>query len=207
MSGTRIHWALVTTDRPLTAWTSWTSRLGNGRSVRGVAPPMVIHVLFDGVPGPIGGDDRVIVEGAGLDDVVRAATRAAASADRIELCGGLPVDVAAAIREAVPAEVEVRVNRYGFESLEQAAAYKEAFRSGDPGDAAFFYSAAVTTPLVQHDGVLLAGVSGEADLATRVREALSRGAGIVELYAGLGVAAAAIAREASAHRLPVGFID
>ncbi|WP_114906692.1 DUF6506 family protein [Ornithinimicrobium murale] len=152
-------------------------------------------------------DGEVAIEGVGLDEVVRAAVQAAESADRVELCGGMPTDVAARVREAVSDTVEVRVNRYGFESLEQVAAYKAAFESGEPGDAAFFYSAAEATPLSQHDGVLLAGVADDDDLVQRVREAQSRGAGIVELYAGLGISAAAIAREASAHQLPVGFID
>ncbi|KAB1646702.1 DUF6506 family protein [Pseudoclavibacter endophyticus] len=164
-------------------------------------------MLFEGVPGVIVRSDGVVIEGADLDNVVHAAVRAAASADRIELCGAMPVDVAAKVREAIRADVEVRVNRYGFESLEQVAAYKAAYATGGAGDAAFFYSAAQSTPLTKHDDVLVAGVANENDLRERVREAHSRGAGIVELYAGLGVSAAAVAREASAHELPIGFID
>ncbi|MGD7706386.1 hypothetical protein [Microlunatus sp. Y2014] len=151
--------------------------------------------------------DHVVIEGVGIDDVVRAAVGAAESADRVELCGGLPVDVAAEVRAAVPAHVQVRLNRYGFESLEQVAAYKDAFATGDPGGAAFFYPAAESTPLAHHEGVLVAGVADGDALAERVREAHGHGVGIVELYAGLGIAAAAVAREAGDHRLPVGFID
>lgn len=175
---------------------------------------MTTHVLFEGVPGVIVRDDAVVIEGVDLDDVVDATVRAAETADRIELCGGMPVDIAAMVHEiaamvheVVGADVEVRVNRYGFESLEQVAAYKTAFATGEPGDAAFFYSAAESTPLAQHDGVLVAGVANDDDLASLIREARSRGAGIVELYGGLGISAAAVAREASEHELPVGFID
>ncbi|WP_419998899.1 hypothetical protein [Streptomyces boninensis] len=168
---------------------------------------MAIHVLFEGTPGVIVRSDDLVIEGAALDDVVSAAVRAAKSADRIELCGGMPVDVAARVRAAVSADVDVRVNRYGFESLEQVAAYKTAFANGEPGNAAFFLPAAESTPLTQHDGVLVAGVADENDLRAQVREAHARGAGIVELYAGLGISAAAVAREASGHQIPVGFID
>jgi len=168
---------------------------------------MTTHVLFDGVPGVIVRSRDVVIEGVGLDEVVRAAVRAAESADRIELCGGMPVEVAARVREAISSDVDVRVNRYGFESLEQVAAYKAAFATGEAGDAAFFYSAAESTPLERHDGVLVAGIADENDLAARVREAHARGAGIVELYGGLGISAAAVARAACAHELPVGFID
>ena len=79
---------------------------------------MSIHVLFEGVPGVIVRSDGVVIEGVELDDVVHAATRAAESAERIELCGGMPLEVAAQVRKAVSADIDVRVNRYGFESLE-----------------------------------------------------------------------------------------
>lgn len=163
--------------------------------------------MFEGEPGVIAHTDAVIIEGVSLDRAVDAAVRASDGADRIELCGGMPVDVAAEVREAVSDAIEVRLNRYGFESLEQVTAYKVAFLTGEPGDAAFFYAASETTPLTRHSGVLVAGVASLSDLAVRVREALARGAGIVELYAGLGMTAAATAREASARQLPVGFID
>lgn len=171
---------------------------------------MRTHVLFEGAPGVLVTTEDVVIKGVGLDEVVRAALAAAGWAQRIELCGGMPVEVAAKVHQAVGATAEVRVNRYGFESLEQVAAYKAAFAAdvpGSPGDAAFFYPAAESTPLAHHDGVLVAGVADEDDLAARVREAQSLGAGIVELYAGLGIASAAVARKASDGRLPVGFID
>lgn len=172
-----------------------------------VVAHMATHVVFEGVRGVIVRSEDVVIEGVDLDEVVQAARRAARSADRIELCGGMPVEIAAAVREAVGPDVDVRLNRYGFESLEQIAAYKAAFEDGESGDAAFFYAAAESTPLAQHDGVLVAGIADDDALAERVREARARGAGIVELYAGLGIAAAAIAREAADHELPVGFID
>ncbi|MFV0432928.1 MAG: DUF6506 family protein [Leucobacter sp.] len=159
------------------------------------------------MPGVIVRSEGMVIEGVDLDEVVCVATRAAESADRIELCGGMPVEIAARVLETIGGEVDVRLNRYGFESLEQVAAYKTAFMTGEPGDAAFFYSAAESTPLVQHEGVLVAGIADENDLRARVQEAHSRGAGIIELYAGLGITATAVAREASAHQLPVGFID
>lgn len=168
---------------------------------------MTTHVLFEGVPNVLVRGADLVMEGVHLEHVVPAAIRAADTANRIELCGGLPVDVAAQVRGALTADIDVRVNRYGFESLEQVAAYKTAFATGDPGDAAFLYAASESTSMEQYPGVLVAGVASEEDLIARVQEARARGAGIIELYGGLGISAAALARSAAGHKLPVGFID
>ena len=168
---------------------------------------MTTYVLFEGKPGVVVDTDDVIIEGVELADLVDAAERAARTADRVELCGGVGVDDAARVVAAIGDGTEVRVNRYGFESLEQVAAYKTAFGSGETGGALFLYAAPQSTPLTEHDDVLAAGVADEATLVERTREAQSRGVGIVELYGGLGATAAAAVRRAAGDALPVGFID
>lgn len=173
-----------------------------------VRPHMSTHVIFEGTPGVYAETGSVIVEGAHLADVVDAARRAAVDAETIELCGAVPVEVAAEVIRSVGDAAEVRVNRYGFESLEAAAAYKAAFSTGgDPGDAAFFFLAEAPTEITQRDGVIVAGVADMSDLRDRAAQALKLGAGIVELYGGLGVVAAAEVRAATKSRLPVGYID
>lgn len=172
--------------------------------------PIRTHVLFEGSPGVLV-DDGIVIEGVDLDGVLAAVGRAVDAttpARRIELCGGMPVQVAAQVQASLPDDVELGVNRYGFESLDQAAAYKAAFDdpAGDaPGDLTILYAAATSTPLAQHDGVLVAGVGTRADLADRAVEALHRGAGLVELYGGLGVVAADVVREATRDAIPVGY--
>ncbi|UYM05879.1 DUF6506 family protein [Solicola gregarius] len=168
---------------------------------------MTTHVLFEGAPGVLVRTDELVVEGVGRAELIDAARRAAPAADRIELCGGIGVDDAASVIAVVGDSADVRLNRYGFESLEQVAAYKVAFGTGEVGDAAFFYATAQSTPLVQHEGVMVAGVADERVLIERTREAQARGAGIIELYGGLGARAAATVRQVTDDALPVGFID
>lgn len=168
---------------------------------------MITHVLFEGPTGVLVRTETLVIEGSSLERVAAAAVRAAEHADRIELCGGIGVEDAAAVIESVDGAADVRVNRYGFESLEQVAAYKAAFASGEAGDAAFLHGAATSTPLVAHEGVLVAGVADHDALAARAREAQDRGVGIIELYGGLGARAAARVRAATGRAIPVGFID
>lgn len=169
---------------------------------------MSTHVIFEGTPGIYAATGSVTVEGAHLADVVDTARRAAADAETIELCGAVPVDVAAEVVRTVGDAAVVRVNRYGFESLEAATAYKAAFSTGgDPGDAAFFFLAEAPTKITRRDGVIVAGVADMSDLRDRATQALKLGAGIVELYGGLGIVAAAEVRAATESRLPVGYID
>lgn len=169
---------------------------------------MSTHVIFEGTPGIYAATGSVTVEGAHLADVVDTARRAAADAETIELCGAVPVDVAAEVVRTVGDAAVVRVNRYGFESLEAATAYKAAFSTGgDPGDAAFFFLAEAPTKITRRDGVIVAGVADMSDLRDRAAQALKLGAGIVELYGGLGIVAAAEVRAATESRLPVGYID
>ncbi|MEU2947072.1 DUF6506 family protein [Nocardiopsis alba] len=168
---------------------------------------MTTHVLFEGEPGVIVDDGDVIIEGVELADLVKRAANAARDADRVELCGGVGVDDAARVIEVIGGGVEVRVNRYGFESLEQVTAYKASFETGEAGGALFLYGATVSTPLARHEGVVVAGVADREALIERVREARGHGVGIVELYGGLGASAAADVRDAVDGALPVGFID
>lgn len=168
---------------------------------------MNVHVLYEGEPGVLAADHGVTIEGVRLQHLLDAAIRAAPAADRIELCGGIDVADVARVVATVGDVVQVRANRYGFESLEQVAAYKRAFGEDTAGDAAFFYGAAVSTPLAAHPGVLVAAAADDAALADLAREAQARGAGIVELYAGLGAHGAAVVRSATGDAVPVGYID
>lgn len=130
------------------------------------------------------------------------------SAARIELCGAVAVTTAAAAIREVGDSAVVRVNRYGFESLEQAASYKTAFATDDyPGDAAFFFLSEEPTALVHRDGVFVAGVVSVDELRVLAMEVQTQGAGLIELYGGFGAVAAAAVREATGERLPVGWID
>lgn len=168
---------------------------------------MTTYVLFEGAPTVLVHKDELVMEGVGLATLVDAARRAALVADRIELCGGMSVANAAKVIAAIGDDAGVHLNRYGFESLEQVAAYKAAFGTGDVGDAAFLYGSAQSTPLVQHEGVMVAGVADDHALIERAREARAHGAGIIELYGGLGARAAATVRQATDGALPVGFVD
>lgn len=168
---------------------------------------MRTHVLFEGPSGVIARSDAVVIEGVELPELVSAALGAAQDAERIELCGGIDVADAARVFEAVADLAEVRVNRYGFESLEQVADYKREFASGTAADAAFFYSAPQSSALQAYPGILVAGVATSSYLAEMAHEAQRRGVGIIELYGGLGVTGAATVRRATGDRIPVGFID
>lgn len=168
---------------------------------------MATHVLFEGDTGVIVREDGLTVEGVSLTGLIDAAKRAALLADRIELCGGLGVEDAARVIVAVGANANVHLNRYGYESLEQVAAYKVAFEDGKVGDGAFLYGSAQSTPLKYHDGIMTAGVADESSLIERAREAQATCAGIIELYGGLGAQAAATVRRVTGEALPVGFID
>jgi hypothetical protein len=168
---------------------------------------MRTHVFFEAEPGVMIVDGDITIESVLLDDLVERAVDAARSADRIELCGGMDVTDVDRVFRAVGAEADVRSNRYGFESLEQVAAYKRAFADGDAADAAFFYRGTASAPLAQHPGVLVAAAADDDALAELAREAHQRGAGIIELYGGLGAHGAAIVRAAVAHAVPVGYVD
>lgn len=69
---------------------------------------MNTQVIFEGTPGIYADTGSVTVEGAHLADVVDTARRAAADAETIELCGAVPVDVAADVIRSVVAAAEVR---------------------------------------------------------------------------------------------------
>lgn len=168
---------------------------------------MTTHVLYEGPAGVIAKSEELVIEGSSLDALASAAARAAERADRIELCGGVGVEDAATVIAAVGDAADVRVNRYGFESLEQVAAYKAAFATGGAGGAAFLYAAPSSTSLATHEGVLAAGVADDAALVERAREAQARGVGIIELYGGLGAQGAAAVRAATDHAIAVGFVD
>ncbi|SIT89778.1 DUF6506 family protein [Microbacterium sp. RU33B] len=173
---------------------------------------MKTHVLieqFDGDPAIFVQDDSTKIEGVIPRDLAAAARAAVADgAERIELCGGMSVELATEVIAAVGPSVEVRLNRYDYGSLELAAAYKEAYASGESIDAAFFYKASSTTELRRVDFIgLVAGVADLSDLKARAREARAAGARMYELYAGWGIEAAALLRSLDSEPSPVGFID
>jgi hypothetical protein len=165
------------------------------------------HVLIEGPPGTVVREAALVIEFVELEHLIAAAVEASAVSDRIELCGGTGATDAARVIAAVGAAADVRVNRYGFESVEQAAAYKHAFTTGQGADAAFFYSTEVAVPRVEHPGAVIVGVADDKSLAIAARSALQRGVGIIELHGGLGASGAAVVRIALDGAVPVGFVD
>jgi hypothetical protein len=171
---------------------------------------MKTAVIYEGPTGIRVETDSVSISGAGPDEIVRVAReRVAAGADRIELCGGLGAIDYAEVKAALRSDARTGLNRYGFESLEAIAAYKEAYARGESLTEAFVYLSAGADPQadrVVHGGTTFIAVPDDVAVGSVAAELGDAGVGLIELYAGLGAAAAAVALEATHGKVPVGFV-
>lgn len=167
-------------------------------------------VIYEGTSGVRVHHNHLRIVGTGrveLVDVVVAQVQRGAG--RIELCGGLGVQDAAAARAAVGPDVRIGLNRYAFESLERIADYKQAAIEGVLRPAAFLYGAPGLDPdrdRVTHIDAVFVPVPDAAAVEAIIASLESLGLGLVELYGGLGVDAAAAAVRGSGGRVPVGFV-
>lgn len=172
---------------------------------------MSTAVIYEGSRGMRVERPGITIHGAPQQELVEVAReRVDSGASRIELCGGIGADDAAAVIDAVGDRAEVKINRYAFDSLEQAAQYKQAFATGDPGPAAFVYLAPGADPhadRIEHPDGIFIPVSDEATVERVAKALADDGVAILELYGGLGVRAAAAALRGSGAAIAVGFVD
>src|SRR5690625_3158053 len=172
---------------------------------------MSIAVIYEGARGIRVDHPSITIHGAPHEELIETAReRVDAGASRIELCGGLGAEDAAAVAAAVGDRAEVRLNRYGFESLELVTQYKQAFVTGDAGPAAFMYFAPDSDPQadrIEHPDGSFIPVPDDAAVEGVARALAYDGVAILELYGGLGVPAAAAAFRGSRGTIAVGFVD
>lgn len=166
-------------------------------------------VIYEGTPGRRLQTAHLEVVGIadddGLDDALERAI--AGGADRIELCGGMGAAHLARARELAAGRAPVGLLRYAFESLELIALYKQSFAAGTPGPAAFLFPAVDDTEPIEHQDVTILPVY-DRDHAERIGARFARdGIGMVELYGGLGPAAATAVLRGAGGAVPVGFVD
>ncbi|RJL19971.1 hypothetical protein D5H75_39985 [Bailinhaonella thermotolerans] len=167
-------------------------------------------VIYEGTPGVRVHRDHLRIVGTGraeLIDVVLAEVERGAG--RIELCGGIGAEDAAAVRAAVGPGVRIGLTRYGFESLERIADYKRAAMAGELRPGAFLYLAPGLDPdrdRDTHTDAVFVPVPDPGAIAGVVASLSGLGLGLIELYGGLGVDAAAAAVRASGGQIPVGFV-
>lgn len=167
-------------------------------------------VIYEGTPGVRVHRDHLRVVGtnrAELIDVVLAQVERGAG--RIELCGGLGAEDAARVRAAVDPGVRIGLTRYAFESLERITDYKRAAMAGELRPAAFLYLAPGLDPdrdRDTHTDAVFVPVPDSGAVTGAVASLGGLGLGLIELYGGLGVDAAAAAVRASSGQTPVGFV-
>jgi hypothetical protein len=167
-------------------------------------------VIYEGTPGVRVHRDHLRIVGTGRDELVDVAlAQVEQGAGRVELCGGLGVEDAAAVRAAVGPEIRIGLNRYAFESLERITEYKRAALAGELRPAAFLYLAPGLDPdrdRDTHTDAVFVPVPDAAAVEDVVASLKGLELGLIELYGGLGVDAAAAAVRGSGGRTPVGFV-
>ena len=172
---------------------------------------MSTAVIYEGTRGVRVDHPNVTILGAEREDLVEVAReRVDLGASRVELCGGIGADDAALVADAIGDRAEVKLNRYGFESLERVTEYKLAFAAGDARPAAFMYlvpGADPRTDRTEHPDATFIPIPDDAAAESVARELAGDGVAILELYGGLGVRAAAAALRGSDGDIAVGFVD
>lgn len=139
-----------------------------------------------------------------------AAALVDAGADAVELCGGFGVVPQAAVEDAVDGRARVGAILYGFESLEQIAAYKAGFAAGEDLPGGFLVLHPGADPAVDrtvHDGEVKAtivAVPNNEAAGPVARELAGQGARLFELYGGLGAQGARAVLDATDGAIPVG---
>ncbi|GAB3302782.1 hypothetical protein EK0264_02255 [Epidermidibacterium keratini] len=120
--------------------------------------------------------------------VQRAIEEYAGGADRIELCGAVGPLPQAAILDAIPTAA-VGAVLYGFESLDNIAAYKTAYAAGEKLQDAFLYldrDAPATGRRQARGDTTFVAVPDSAAAGQVAEELAAGGVTLFELYAGLG---------------------
>ena len=169
-------------------------------------------VLYEGTPGErLRTPDLTVVGAVGAGGVAEGVRQAGGGLQRLEHVGGVPVDVAADVREALagddrPDPVRVGLNRYGFESLELVADFKEAFAGGDVRPQVFLVPARHDVARVEHADVTIIPVGSTRETEGLAGDLVHADVGMIELYGGLGTAHAAAVWRGSGGRVPVGFV-
>lgn len=169
-------------------------------------------VLYEGTPGERLTTSDLTIVGAESSDVVAESLRLAQQGwTRLELCGGLAVDVASEVRGVLATEdrrdpVRVGLNRYGFESLELVADVKRAFARGEAVSQVFLVPARREVVRVEHADVTIIPVGSLRETEGLAVDLAVAGTGMIELYGGLGTEHAAAAWRGSGGRIPVGFV-
>ena len=132
----------------------------------------------------------------------------------IELCGGMGLRPARSVLEAVGGRVPVGVCTFDLEAVTAAAAFKVRAERGEPLVGAFLYVEDGADPVT--DRVVSEPAGGrtlfvpvpDQSAAAAVASALvdHDGVEIIELYRGIGPAAAAEVIDAVGDRVPVGAV-
>jgi hypothetical protein len=167
-------------------------------------------VIYEGTPGVRVQRDHLRIVGTGRDELVDVVlAQVEQGAGGVELCGGLGVEDAAVVRAAVGSEIRIGLNRYAFESLERITEYKRAAIAGELRPAAFLYLAPGLDPdrdRITHTDAVFVPVPDVAAVEGVVASLAGLELGLVELYGGLGIDAAAAAVRGSGGEVPVGFV-
>lgn len=120
--------------------------------------------------------------------VERAVEEVAVGADRIELCGAVGPLPQAEILDEIP-DASVGAVLYGFESLENIAAYKAAYADGTALRDAFLYrdrDAPASGHRHTRGATSFVGVPDSQSAGRIAEELAATGVTLFELYAGLG---------------------
>ena len=169
--------------------------------------------IYEGTPGTRIRRPHVHLLGSTAEALVETArAEADAGATRVELCRGVGLTQAAAVLAAVSRSVAVGLVRYDYDSLDLITAYKQSFLRGNTplGRPVFLYLDSVNgdAEWLDHEDAAFVPVSGPGNVPTALSPFLQgQPLGLVELYAGLGLDAAAAVWAATGGQTPVGFVD
>jgi Family of unknown function (DUF6506) len=132
-------------------------------------------------------------------------------AQRIELCGGLGPQTAGAVAGAVGARVPVGAVSFGLDSVDAAAAFRDRIVDAVPMKAGFVYLHQGLSPRADRRVLdigplrtVFVPVPRESDAAAAAAGLVDEGAELIELYRGIGTAAAGEVIEAVGGRAAVG---
>lgn len=140
-----------------------------------------------------------------------AATLADEGVERIELCGGIPMNVRSELQGAIGDRVQISAVLFGIESIVPAAAFNAAYSDGHPPREAFIILEDGADPVADrlvHDfppqQTTFAFVPNEAAASTVAAAFAAEGFGLIELYGDFTTRAASDVIAAVAGRAPVG---
>jgi len=151
---------------------------------------------------------QVAVVGAEAHAMAAAAKHwCRAGAIRIELCGGVPVGVAAEVARSVPPHTSIGLVRYSYESVDAVATFKLREQGGEAPRVGFIILDPAAPPLlVEHRDGQFNRVQKASDVPSIVENMSQNDFGLIELYGGLGILDADDATRRS-HGLPIGFAE